>query len=77
MKRVRIPLVALILMAGLMTLALLIGGLSAPTASAADDGCTFHCFDGRIYRDDFACGYEPKDCSFCDLVCPGILQPST
>lgn len=76
MRRIKTPLVALILMAGLLTCALLIGSLGAPTASAADD-CTWHCFDGQTYTKDFACGYEPRNCSFCDLVCPEILQPGT
>ena len=76
MNRIKTPLVTLILLAGLLTVALLIGSLGAPIA-AAQEGCTWHCFDGTTYRDDYACGYDPLNCSFCDLVCPAILQPST
>jgi hypothetical protein len=77
MKRVKIPLVALILMAGLMTFALLIGSLSAPIASATDNGCRFNCWDGTVQEDGLNCRYPARNCSWCELICPEILQPST
>lgn len=76
MRRIKTPLVALILMAGLLTSALLIGSLGAPTASA-DDGCRFNCWDGTIQEDGLSCRYPARNCTWCELICSEILQPGT
>lgn len=76
MKRMKTPLVALILMAGLLTAALLIGSLGAPMASA-DDGCKFNCWDGTVQEDGLTCRFPARNCSWCELICPAILEPST